>query len=116
MLERTAVPARPVRKPVPSTGPDRSRPRRAAAAAAVALAWLGVFATVVVALHRGGGAPTSQVLAYLAAWVLGCTFPGVLVWRAVGRPTTIVPELRVWAVPGVGRQLLAWAPATPLPP
>src|SRR5690349_6456625 len=97
MLERTAASRTDVLDPVPPAPRDGRQPRStaaaAAAAAAVALAWVAILATMVVALHRGGGAPTSQVLAYLAAWILGCTFPGVLVWRALAGHSTIVREL-----------------------
>src|SRR5215213_165302 len=110
MLERTAVPTRPMPEPVATTGLASRRPL--AAATVIALAWVCVLATVVIALHRGGGAPTSQVIAYLAAWVLGCTLPGVLVWRALAGHSTIVRELGFGSVLGVVLQLLAWAAAT----
>jgi len=70
-----------------------------------------VLATTVAALEHGG-APRGQVVAYLAAWILGCTFPGVMVWRWLAGPSTTVRELGFGAVLGIVLQLVVWAFAT----
>ena len=54
---------------------------------------------------------------YLAMWVVGCTLPGVLIWRALTGPSTrstIVAELGFGSVLGIVLQLLGWAVATAL--
>ena len=85
--------------------------RSRASAAAIALAWLAVLATAATALEQAG-APPRQVLAYLAAWVLGCTFPGVMVWRALTGHSTLVKELGFGSALGIVLQLVIWAVAT----
>ncbi|MBA3529922.1 MAG: hypothetical protein H0T91_11575, partial [Propionibacteriaceae bacterium] len=54
------------------------------------------------------------MLAYLAMWVVGCTFPGVMVWRALAGHSTIVKELGFGSVLGIVLQLIFWAGATSL--
>jgi hypothetical protein len=61
-------------------------------------------------LATGGSPP--EVLAYLAAWVVGSTFPGVMVWRLVAGPSTLACELGFGSVLGIVLQLLIWAAAT----
>jgi hypothetical protein len=75
------------------------------------VAWVAVLWTAATGLEHGG-APSRQVLAYLAAWVLGSTLPGVLVWRALAGHSTIVRELGFGSVLGIVLQLLVWAAAT----
>ena len=89
----------------------QSRLRRGASAAAVAVAWLSILASAVICLQQVGGSLT-EVLAYLAAWLIGSTLPGVLMWRALAGHSTIVRELRFGSVLGIVLQLLAWALAT----
>lgn len=66
---------------------------------------------VVVALATAGDRPLT-VLTFLAVWLVSTTVPGVLVWRALARPTSIVQELGFGSVLGIGLLLLAWLPAT----
>ena len=93
------------------SNPGRSRVRGRISAAVVGLSWLVIFATAVACL-TAAGAPLSQVLPYLAAWVVGCTFPGVMVWRALAGHSTIVRELGFGSVLGIVLQLVAWAAGT----
>lgn len=85
--------------------------RAALPRAGVAVAWLGIFAAVVVSLTQAG-VPVGEVVAYLAAWLVGCTFPGVMIWRALSGPTTIVRELGFGSVLGIVLQLAVWALGT----
>ena len=87
------------------------RLRTGGSVAAIALAWAGVCVAVVVGLQQAG-APLSQVLPYVAAWLVGSSLPGVLVWRAVVGPSTVVRELGFGSVLGIVLQLLAWAVGT----
>src|SRR5919107_5661527 len=75
-----------------------------AAAAVVLLAWASVLAAAAAALIHAG-VPTTQVVAYLGAWVVGCTFPGVMVWRALAGHTTFARELGFGSVLGIVLQL-----------
>src|SRR4051812_34386662 len=59
-------------------------------------------------MHRSGAA-REDIVAYLVAWVLVCTLPGVLVWRAVVGPTTLPRELGFGSVLGIALQLVVWA-------
>ena len=49
---------------------------------------------------------------YFAVWAVSTTLPGVLVWRALAPPTTLVQELGFGSVLGVGLLLPAWLLAT----
>ncbi|MGZ4493584.1 MAG: hypothetical protein ACXVWU_02685 [Nocardioides sp.] len=80
-------------------------------AAGTALGWLLLFAGVVAALARIGDPPTATIV-YGAVWLASTTVPGVLVWRALGRPSTLVQEIGFGSVLGVGLLLAAWVPAT----
>jgi hypothetical protein len=73
--------------------------------------WGAVLVAVGLALLGAGYSP-GQVLAYLVAWLLGSTFPGVLLWRAMARRTTLVRELGFGSVLGISLQLLVWAVGT----
>jgi hypothetical protein len=93
-------------------GPHRrARVRSRGAAAAIALAWLAVLATAVTRLEQAG-APPRQVLPYVAAWIVGCALPGVMVWRGLAGHSTIVRELGFGSVLGIVLQLMVWAGAT----
>jgi hypothetical protein len=82
-----------------------------ATAAVVLLSWAGVLAAAAAALVHAG-VPTTQVVAYLGAWLVGCTFPGVMVWRALGGHTTFARELGFGSVLGIVLQLVFWAAGT----
>ena len=73
--------------------------------------WLVVALVVVAALAAAGGGPLA-ILTFGAVWLASTTVPGVLVWRALSRPTSIVQELGFGSVVGIGLLLLAWLPAT----
>lgn len=75
------------------------------------LGWLLLLVFVTLMLKTVGD-PVTSSLTYVATWMLSTTIPGVLVWRAVGRPTTLVQELGFGSVLGIGLLLLAWFPAT----
>lgn len=77
----------------------------------IAGGWLLVGLAVVAALAEAGDSPL-RVLTYGLAWLASTTVPGVLVWRALSRPTSIVQELGFGSVLGVALLLLAWLPAT----
>ncbi len=80
--------------------------------AATAIGWLLVLAVVVVGLTTVGDAATSA-LVYFGVWLVSTTMPGVLVWRLLARPTTVVQELGFGSVLGIALLLLlAWLPAT----
>ncbi len=81
------------------------------AGAVTAAGWLLVLGVVVVSLTTVGDPATSAVL-YFGVWLASTTVPGVLVWRALARPTSIVQELGFGSVLGIGLLLLAWLPAT----
>jgi hypothetical protein len=92
----------------------RRRPsgvRVVAGAAVVALSWAGVVGAAAAGLVHAG-APPAQVGAYLLAWFLGSTVPGVLVWRALAGHTTVVGELGFGSVLGIVLQLAFWAAGT----
>ncbi len=92
--------------------PSPDAPRRRHALGPVALlAWLAVGGAVV-AVMLEGGARWQDAVAYLAAWLVGSTLPGVLVWRALAGPSTAVRELGFGAVLGIPLQFGAWAVAT----
>lgn len=84
---------------------------RLAIRVATGLGWLLLLVFVTVMLESIGN-PVTSSLTYVATWILSTTLPGVLVWRAVGRPTTLVQELGFGSVLGIGLLLLAWLPAT----
>ncbi|MGH3424573.1 MAG: hypothetical protein ACRDO8_07585, partial [Nocardioidaceae bacterium] len=77
---------------------------------AAVVAWT-VLAVLVVVVCTAMGIPLADVLVYLATWVLSTTVPGVLVWRALARPGSLVEEIGFGNVVGVGLLLLAWVPA-----
>ena len=79
--------------------------------AATALGWLLVLAGVVAALTTVGHSAWS-VLVFFGVWLASTTVPGVLVWRALARPTTLVQELGFGSVVGIALLVLAWLPAT----
>jgi hypothetical protein len=78
---------------------------------AVGIGWLLVLALVVAGLMSVGDA-ASSIAVYLAVWVGSTTVPGVLVWRALARPTTLVQEIGFGSVLGIALLILAWLPAT----
>lgn len=90
--------------------PDSS-PRRGRPASALALLGWVVVAAVLVAAPVAAGADLVDTVRYLATWVLSTTVPGVLVWRACARPSSLVEELGFGNVLGIGLLLLAWVPA-----
>lgn len=73
--------------------------------------WFLVAVVVVTALSRSGDQPWT-VATYLLVWAVSTTVPGVLVWRVLGRATSVVQELGFGSVLGIGLLLLAWLPAT----
>ena len=79
--------------------------------AATALGWLLVLCGVVAGLTTVGD-PATSVLLYFGVWLASTTLPGVLVWRALARPTTLVQELGFGSVLGIALLILAWLPAT----
>src|SRR5665811_434058 len=79
--------------------------------AATVIGWLLLLTVVVVALATVGG-PVTSVAAYFGVWLASTTVPGVLLWRALGRPTTMVQEIGFGSVLGIALLLLAWLPAT----
>ena len=79
--------------------------------AATALGWLLALSGVVAALTTVGD-PATSVLLFFGVWLASTTLPGVLVWRALARPTTLVQELGFGSVLGIALLLLAWLPAT----
>jgi hypothetical protein len=79
--------------------------------AAIAGVWLAVAMAASVCLWRAG-APGTQVAVYLSAWVIGSTFPGVMIWRALAGHSTLVKELGFGSALGIVLQLLAWAIGT----
>ena len=80
--------------------------------AATAIGWLLVLAVVAVGLTTVGD-PATSVVGYFGIWLVSTTVPGVLVWRALARPTSIVQELGFGSVLGIALLLLfAWLPAT----
>lgn len=84
---------------------------RLRSAGLLAAGWLLVGLVVVVALSDAGD-PPGTVVTYLLVWLLAITVPGVLVWRALSRPTSIVQELGFGSVLGIALLVLAWVPAT----
>ncbi|HWL50747.1 MAG TPA: hypothetical protein VNT92_12790 [Acidimicrobiia bacterium] len=81
------------------------------AGAVTAAGWLLVLGVVVVGLTTVGDPATSVVL-YTGVWLASTTVPGVLVWRALARPTSFVQELGFGSALGIALLLLAWLPAT----
>ena len=79
--------------------------------AATALGWLLVLSVVVAGLTTVGD-PARSVVVYFGVWLASTTVPGVLMWRALARPTTLVQELGFGSVLGIALLLLAWLPAT----
>jgi len=79
--------------------------------AATVIGWLLLLTVVVVALATVGD-PVTSVAAYFGVWLASTTVPGVLLWRALGRPTTMVQEIGFGSVLGIALLLLAWLPAT----
>ena len=78
---------------------------------ATGLGWL-LLLVLVTSMLQPIGDPVTSSLIYFATWILSTTLPGVLVWRAVGRPTSLVQELGFGSVLGIALLLLAWLPAT----
>ncbi len=76
-----------------------------------ALGWLTLLALIVAALSTIGD-PAPSVLTYFAVWLVSTTIPGVLMWRAFARRSTLVQEIGFGSVLGIGLLLLAWLPAT----
>lgn len=96
----------------PLSGPFiQAAPGRGTRVALTAVGWLLLLAGMVVALARIGDPPAATI-AYAAVWLASTTVPGVLVWRALARPSTAVQEVAFGSVLGVGLLLLAWVPAT----
>jgi hypothetical protein len=91
--------------------PRSVRIRRIGRYAAIAGAWLTVAMVASTCLWRAG-APGTQVGVYLSAWVIGSTFPGVMIWRALNGHSTLVKELGFGSALGIVLQLLAWAIGT----
>ena len=80
--------------------------------AATAIGWLLVLAVVVAGLTTVGDSAPSALI-YVGIWLVSTTMPGVLVWRALARPTSFVQELGFGSVLGIALLLLfAWLPAT----
>ena len=79
--------------------------------AATAVGWLVVLGCIVAALTTVGD-PAASTLAYFGVWLVSTTVPGVLLWRALARPTTLVQELGFGSVLGIALLILAWLPAT----
>ena len=75
------------------------------------MGWVLVLSGVVVAVTTVGH-PATSVLVYFGVWLASTTLPGVLVWRALARPTTVVQELGFGSVLGIALLVLAWLPAT----
>lgn len=88
-----------------------SRVRPAVSRIGVVAAWLGIMSAAIISLHQAG-APTAQIIAYLGAWLVGCTFPGVMLWRALAGSSTLVKELGFGSVLGIVLQLVVWALST----
>ena len=84
---------------------------RVAFRVATGLGWLLLLGLMTLMLQSVGD-PVTSSLTYFATWILSTTVPGVLVWRAVGRPTSLVQELGFGSVLGIALLLLAWLPAT----
>src|SRR5687768_14076197 len=78
--------------------------------AATGIGWLLVVGCIVAALTTVGD-PAPSVLLYFGVWLVSTTVPGVLVWRALARPTTLVQELGFGSVLGIALLILAWLPA-----
>ena len=78
---------------------------------AAAIGWLLLLAIVVAALTTVGD-PAKSVLIYFVVWMASTALPGVLLWRALARPTTLVQEIGFGSVLGIALLLLAWLPAT----
>ena len=79
--------------------------------AATAIGWLLLLAMGVAALTIVGD-PAMSVAKFFLVWMASTTIPGVLLWRALARPTTIVQEIGFGSVLGIALLLLAWLPAT----
>src|SRR3954470_17902762 len=92
------------------TSPGRTPSRWLTASGAV-LPWLAVVVVAVLCLVHGD-VPWSDAVAYVLAWVVGSTVPGVLVWRAGGGGSPAAGELGFGAVLGIALQMLFWALAT----
>ncbi len=78
-----------------------------------AVSWL-VVAVAAVAVSVAAGSAGSHALAYLVTWLLSTTLPGVLVWRALARPSSVVEEVGFGNVLGIALLLVAWVPAVTL--
>jgi hypothetical protein len=76
-----------------------------------AIGWLLVLVAGAFALTTVGD-PAKSVAVYFVVWVASTTLPGVLLWRALARPTTMVQEVGFGSVLGIALLLLAWLPAT----
>lgn len=77
---------------------------------AVTVSWL-VVAGVTLAVPVSQGVPVWDAVRYVGTWLVSTTVPGVLVWRAFARPSSLVEELGFGNVLGVALLLLAWVPA-----
>ncbi|MBC7593131.1 MAG: hypothetical protein H7288_04210 [Kineosporiaceae bacterium] len=78
---------------------------------AAAIGWLLLLAVVGAALTTVGD-PAKSVLIYFVVWMASTALPGVLLWRVLARPTTLVQEIGFGSVLGIALLLLAWLPAT----
>lgn len=77
----------------------------------VATGWLLLLAIATLALTTVGDSVLS-VAAYAGVWLVSTTVPGVLLWRALARPITLVQEIGFGSVLGIALLLAAWLPAT----
>lgn len=93
------------------TAAARVQPQSRRPDAGLVSGWFLVAVVVVTALSRSGDQPWT-VATYLLVWAVSTTVPGVLVWRVLGRPTSVVQELGFGSVLGIGLLLVAWLPAT----
>lgn len=78
---------------------------------ATVIGWLLVLAVIVAALTTVDDSAKSVAI-YFVVWMASTTLPGVLLWRALARPTTLVQEIGFGSVLGIALLLLAWLPAT----
>lgn len=84
--------------------------RSTAGNVAIVCSWLAVVAAAIAA-PVAAGATLPNTAAYMATWVVSTTVPGVLVWRALSRPSSLAEELGFGSVVGIALLLLAWVPA-----
>lgn len=79
--------------------------------AATVSGWLLLLVLGAAALTTVGDS-ASSVMVYFSVWLASTTVPGVLLWRLLARPTTLVQELGFGGVLGIALLLAAWLPAT----